>query len=424
MAKKRTVLLIDFLMQKNRFGNYVSLSTASLKAYAEKFEHIRNHYHIALFPVALERVRARAILSLVAETKPRVIGLSCYLWNVEAYRALLPALRAKAPHALIVAGGPEAHPGLLHAMPDLDLLVLGEGEATFLEILETLIQGRAPDRVPGTVFRENGVARAGAPRPPIPCLDDIPSPYLSGILKPMPVKHIEYNRGCQYKCTFCTDANTGYRHFSLERIEAEIRHCIEHNVMLGLFCGSYLNHGDFGTSVLKLILKYRAMGHNISIADTLFINANNDDEEFFDLLDEAVPDKQALNVAVGIQCSDQATLKLCKRILRRKSIKRLLTTWDFQYMGQVIVGLPGDDIFKVAGTLAFTVTNNPYCIQTFPLYILPNTYLFENRGKFNIESNEAAPHELYSIGNQSRRQVKTMRLMAESFAMEYNAFCR
>jgi radical SAM superfamily enzyme YgiQ (UPF0313 family) len=221
---------------------------------------------------------------------------------------------------------------------------------------------------------------------------------------------------------FCTGANTPYRHVSLECIEEEIKQCIENDMKLGLFCGSYLNHKNFGTKVLKLLKKYRGMGCDISSADTLFIYGNNDDQDFFDLLDEVVPDKEALSIAIGIQCSDQETLSLCNRKFRKRSIHNLFTKWKFQIMAQVIIGLPGDDILKIAGTLAYIAKYEPFRIQTFPLAILPNTCLFENKKKFNIKANEAAPHELFSIGDQSQADVKKMKLTAESFAMEYNAF--
>ncbi len=89
-------------------------------------------------------------------------------------------------------------------------------------------------------------------------------------------------------------------------------------------------------------------------------------------------------------------------------------------MIQLIIGLPGDNIFRIAHTLAESAKLSPQLVQTFNLSVIPNTYLFENKEKFKIKANPLPPHELYSMNDQDEKDVKKAQMMAHSFSMEYN----
>ncbi|HBP63894.1 MAG TPA: B12-binding domain-containing radical SAM protein, partial [Desulfosporosinus sp.] len=74
------------------------------------------------------------------EAKADVIGFSCYIWNLKEIVALIRQLHPVCPRVKFVMGGPEVSfesEAFLIEHPEVDALVIGEGETTFLELLNT-----------------------------------------------------------------------------------------------------------------------------------------------------------------------------------------------------------------------------------------------------------------------------------------------
>ena len=168
-----------------------------------------------------------------------VAGFSVYCWNFELSLAIARALKARRPRTLIVFGGPhvpDQGAPFLDAHPFVDVAVHGEGEATFLALLEGL--GRAG--VDGITVRGADGRAETRPKPPrIKDLDRIPSPYLTGAFARVMAAHPalgwhalwETNRGCPFACTFCdwgsATASKVYQ-FSMHRVRAEIPRGVGH----------------------------------------------------------------------------------------------------------------------------------------------------------------------------------------------------
>src|SRR5207253_1529381 len=117
----------------------------------------------------------------------------------------------------IVLGGPQVTESRNSAALALrgrlaDHIVLGEGEASLLELYSTIASGGACTRpVAGTVtLSSDGAISVGLPRPLLPA-DNIPVPYFGqmcllsyertqGLTLPY---HL--SRGCTDRCTFCSE---------------------------------------------------------------------------------------------------------------------------------------------------------------------------------------------------------------------------
>jgi len=420
MNRRKKVILVNILRQMDELGNYPPLSTAFLKAYCDKHESINRNYDISLFTSVCHEYNREELLQEIKKSMPCVIGLSCYMWNLESYLEALPDIRNAAKDALIITGGPEAHPGLLELSAEMDAIAIGEGEYILKEILESALNGDTWKNARGIAYRRGGRIVVNPPQEPLANLDDIPSPYKTGILPATPIIHIEYSRGCTNRCSYCVAAKAPYRHMSIERIEEEILFCIENRSNIGLFAGSYLNFKDFGVQTLRLIKKYRDMGHDITISDILTIDSNNDDDEFFGLLDEVVPDKSKFVLGLGIQSLCPAALKLNRRVTKIESVRNIVAKWRFQYFIMIILGLPGDNVFTVARAIAEAAKLDPLYLQMFNLAVIPNTHLFEKKEKFNIDADPMPPHELRSVMELSEKDIKKMRLMAKSLSMEFS----
>jgi radical SAM superfamily enzyme YgiQ (UPF0313 family) len=130
-----------------------------------------------------------------------LFGLSCYTANRRGVGLVAECIKQHHPDAHVVVGGPHATALPLEMLihhADIDTVVLGEGEATFVELIDRLVAGGATTDVPGTAGRVDGVPTLAPPRPRIDDLDQLASPhdYFDTYL-------FMTSRGCPGRCTFC-----------------------------------------------------------------------------------------------------------------------------------------------------------------------------------------------------------------------------
>ena len=137
-------------------------------------------------------------------------------------RRVIEELRKAFPQAVIIGGGehctalPEK---VLESCPQIDFLVLGEGEESFLELIENICSSAPFSQVKGIAYRnKEGKPVRTPPRGRIRNIDDIP--YPSWDLVPMS-EYLDRNlglatmqgrslpmlasRGCPFQCTFCSN---------------------------------------------------------------------------------------------------------------------------------------------------------------------------------------------------------------------------
>jgi radical SAM superfamily enzyme YgiQ (UPF0313 family) len=153
----------------------------------------------------------------------RLIGLSVmFSANWPLNRALIDYLGAQFPGAIIVAGGEHitaAAEFSLRQTRRLDVCVLGEGEATVVELAEAIEQGRDLATVDGIVYRgADGAPVRNERRRRITELDDIARPawdlfplklyreksMIYGVDRGVTSLPVLATRGCPYQCTFCS----------------------------------------------------------------------------------------------------------------------------------------------------------------------------------------------------------------------------
>jgi anaerobic magnesium-protoporphyrin IX monomethyl ester cyclase len=144
------------------------------------------------------------IKETLISAQPDIIGFS--ILHANRWGAIDIARIAKAldPHVPVVFGGIGATflwKHLLEHFPEIDYIVLGEGEYTFLNLAEALGSGAGPEQVAaiaGLALRTSDGILQTPPRSPIPDLDSLPQPA-----RYFDFQHISLTRGCPGRCTFC-----------------------------------------------------------------------------------------------------------------------------------------------------------------------------------------------------------------------------
>ncbi|MBI5527540.1 MAG: B12-binding domain-containing radical SAM protein [Deltaproteobacteria bacterium] len=173
------------------------------------------------------------LLAAIAQDDPDIIGLSVLLTQRPLSIAVANALRAIAPRAVIVFGGPECFPMFNPAgfaeSGGPGYAVIGEGEETIREFARRLAAGDDP-LCPGVMRIAGGTAISGGPRAMIRSLDEIPFPDWEGFpldLYREPGRFsIMMTRGCVNRCVFCMEPEmwSRFRIRSPGHVAAEIAH--------------------------------------------------------------------------------------------------------------------------------------------------------------------------------------------------------
>jgi radical SAM superfamily enzyme YgiQ (UPF0313 family) len=145
--------------------------------------------------------------------------------------------RSKSRPFFVIGGhGPSPEPEYFLNKTGADVVVIGEGEMTILELVKAVEDGRPLNGILGIAFRENEKIIVNERRPLIKDIDTIPWPaydlfpieYYRLMREPhtnpsdflMPLLS---GRGCIFKCNFCYRMDEGFRPRSADAIVDEIK---------------------------------------------------------------------------------------------------------------------------------------------------------------------------------------------------------
>ncbi|MFC1591561.1 B12-binding domain-containing radical SAM protein [Thermodesulfobacteriota bacterium] len=183
-------------------------------------------------------------MARLKEDPPDVLMLTNYMWNEALSYFFARVAKQLKPDMLVVMGGPnipletERQLAYMQQRPDVDLYILGEGDFLATELVQRFMDcGLSADRLlaqdlAAAIYKKAGdcyVATDLVPR--TRDLDDIPSPWLEGLMdnffdgRMAPL--YETNRGCPFTCTYCCQGTKYYakvKFFSLERLREEIHY--------------------------------------------------------------------------------------------------------------------------------------------------------------------------------------------------------
>ena len=152
---------------------------------------------------------------------PDVVAASAYATcNVYLVVRTLEIAKSVNSGILTVTGGQHftaTAQDSLETYPEIDVIVRGEGEETFTELVKTLPKKSQFPKIKGLSFRHERKILHTKPRPLIKNLNDLPYPgyhFVKDLVhkyhfaamagRDAPYALIEGARGCSHKCTFCT----------------------------------------------------------------------------------------------------------------------------------------------------------------------------------------------------------------------------
>lgn len=140
-----------------------------------------------------------------------IVGLSmCFQSRAHEFLRLARSIKARDPKKLIVAGGHYASCAaepLLANHPEIDVIVIHEGEATLVEIAGAMpgLEERLP-HIPGIAYRNGQQVCFTASRRMVDDLDSLPFPDRRGpihTIAGVPTSYLMGSRGCYGSCAYC-----------------------------------------------------------------------------------------------------------------------------------------------------------------------------------------------------------------------------
>ncbi len=276
------------------------------------------------------------LIKAIDEFRPDLLGLSfTSIGKTNAYAAI-DGVKERFPELPIICGGAHATiaPEEVLTETAADYCAIGEGEATFADVLRLRRGELKPQDVAGLAWREAGRVKFSPPRPPLADLDEIPIPAwnligLDEFLGPQvrknsPATAVLASRGCPFRCVFCSNpvwkaARPHYRHRSPDNLAAEIALLYEKGFRELYIRSDEMNIDlDWALAVCRAI---KALG-----VDDMAFQMNLRADKMTDELADALAEIDCWLVHLGIESGNDRVLKGIKKHITTAQVESTCRT--------------------------------------------------------------------------------------------------
>ncbi len=397
-----------------------SLALRSLRTYCSKYkdkldmeEYTINHH-------------PDFILREIFKKQPKVVGFSCYIWNIEYILSLTSIIRQVLPDTLIFLGGPEVSYDSVEWMqknPELNLIIKGEGEQTLYELLQYFYkkEKRSLSDIAGICYREGDNIYETDPRPPID-LNQIPFVYDEDEFKQLENRIIYYesSRGCPYQCQYCLSSiEQGVRYLSLERVFADLKQFLDHKVKQVKFVDRTFNCNPKRSLAIWQYLKE----HDNGITNFHFeISADILDDTMLEFLSTIRP--RQFQFEIGVQSTHSKTIEYVKRKMDFEELSEIVKTikrgQNIHQHLDLIAGLPGEGYERFKQSFNDVYHLQPEKLQLGFLKLLRGSGLRRDSEKYGLLYQQKAPYEILSTSELSYKELLQLKMVEEMVEIYYN----
>lgn len=377
--------LSEDLKEQQIMKPYVPLGILYISGYLEKYG-INHEVFDSTF------YKPEDLQAFIVEHKPQYIGIYVNLMTKLQVLKIIAFIKAspELKEMKIILGGPEvrnhADKFLHHGA---DFLVLGEGEETFLELIQTLDIGDKEkiQEINGICYlNEKGTLIKNNERNKIKDIDALPFPnrkkvdlfkYLD-VWKQYHGKNaisISTMRGCPYTCKWCSRAVYGlsYRRRSAEIVVAEII-AIQKEYspdtlwfVDDVFTVSHKWMQEFAAEIKK---------QNVTIQYECITRADRLNEEVFQLL----KDSGCFRVWIGAESGSQNIIDAMDRrvdVNQVRAMIQLAKKYQIEAGTFIMLGYPGETESDIMETIHHLKTSDPDHFTITVAYPIKGTELYQ-----------------------------------------------
>lgn len=419
---------------------YYPLALGMLQARARACEDL--HSRVTFLPFL--NLHEEAVSKIGKVLGPGIWLFSNYGWSHARAMRVSRAVKALDKRNLTLHGGPsipryaEAAARLFESEPHIDILVRGEAELVCEELLRHLVERfeeqsdwrEGLEKIHGITWVDRDLSEPvrTPDRPRIENLDELPSPYLSGIFDSLPRLSavLETNRGCPYTCAFCdwgSLVGQKIKKFSMDRVKAEIE-WIARRETVNLFIadanfGIFERDLEIAEEIARMKQKH---GYPRKLVPTF---AKNSTTRLVELVRILRSSGLVVEANVALQTTDPATLETVKRqnirTDRYLELMKMFRDLGIPFNTDLMVNLPGQtpEAFRT-DLQKFLDLEVP--VQIWPTIALPNSAMsapaFQQENELELDE-EGMVVACKSFSREQRDQMMRLRsiyLMGENLS--------
>ena len=378
---KKNVLLINPLENKpKRYEMYPSGALVLIGTMLHNLGH-----NVKIIHMLADKVGTIRLKNIISTFKPDVVGITINTFQTKSAKEISKIIKEVNKNILVVVGGP--HPSALKLkifedFPCVDVVVVGEGEHIFLEIVE----GKELEEIKGMCYKSKiGQPRMNEPRPMAEDLDYIPLPNLDLVdfnkkkfvgaepVGAQPTMYIMASRGCPFHCIFCNKSVWGNtaRFRKPELVIEEIKWLHEKYGVKEIFFqdDTFNLNRKWAEQIFNLIIENN-LSKDIIYKTPFRANEKLVDKELLQLAKEA----GFWLIFYGVESGNQEMLDRMRKGLTVREIKRafeLTHSVGLKTIGSFIIGLPGENERTIEDTYNLWKELRPYvsgysCAIPFP----------------------------------------------------------
>jgi radical SAM superfamily enzyme YgiQ (UPF0313 family) len=362
----------------------------------------------------------------INESPPDILGLSNYVWSQNVSNEMFKLFTKKNPDGLKIWGGPNfpidmpSQKKFFENFKDVDVYIPIDGEIGFSNLVEKALQMNTKEMrskilqepIDGCMIKNpDGNLLYTIEGARIRNLDEIPSPYLTGILdhffddKLVPM--LQTNRGCPFLCTFCTDGRESVNQvnrFGKQRVKDELDYIAKHvkEDIHSLYI-SDLNFGmlpgDLETckSIVEIQKKYHYPEK---------INATTGKNNQERIIESIKSLNGTMLMSMSVQSMDEQVLTNIKRanISAEKMVELSPTIHEYgvNTSGEIIMGMPGQSYASVLDTIRQLIYGKVDDIIIHACMMLPGSEMATpvERSKWKLKTKfRILPMDFTVLGN-------------------------
>ena len=340
-----------------------------------------NHYDVEILNWCRIHETPEAIEGILREKKPDVIGFSILQANRWGGIDIARIAKQIDPGVKIVFGGVAPTflwEHFLTHFPEIDFVVIGEGEYTFLNLIQWIQSDKKQPitRIKGIAFRKNGRAVRTEPAEPIHDLDALPVPS-----KYFSYQHLSLTRGCPGKCRFCGSPKfwgPKIRFHSPEYFVDELERLYQKGINFFYFSDDTFSvNKKMVVQICKKILEKKL---DISWVAISRVNTMNEDILFW------MRKAGCIQISYGVESgSEKIRVSLNKKITTKEIENAFSITSKYGILPRAyfIYGCPGESLETIKETIDLIKKIKPIVIHFFILSLFPGTTLYSEFKKKN-----------------------------------------
>lgn len=388
------------------------------------------------------------ILADIYERKPDAAAFSCYIWNWKMISELIGELHQIMPELPIWLGGPEVSfdaEQLLEEYPFLTGIMVGEGEATFSELLgfyEKKNSGRYSrqfqmqiaafwpgavsqaglDSIKGIVFRDPVSKKIVRTEPrELTVIDSQPFFYQNMEGFENRIVYYESSRGCPFRCSYCLSSiDKKVRLRDMELVKKELQFFLDKKVPQVKFIDRTFNcNHRHAQEIWRYIQE-----HDNGVTNFHFeISADMLNGEELAILGKMRPG--LVQLEIGVQSTNPKTLKEVRRFADldklRHAVVRIHAEHNIHVHLDLIAGLPYEDMDSFVRSFNDVYAMRPEQLQLGFLKVLKGSYMEEMASEYGLVYRKCPPYEVLYTKWLSYDDVIRLKKVEEMVELYYNS---